>query len=87
MRSVTSRRFRQIYAELPTDVRLHAKRAYRLFRDPSHPGLSFKKVDDEANLYSVRIGIGYRAVGKLDGDQIIWFWIGSHGDYDRLLRT
>jgi len=49
--------------------------------------LSFKKVDDEANLYSVRIGIGYRAVGKLDGDQIIWFWIGSHGDYDRLLRT
>ena len=77
-----------MYAELPTDVRLHAKRAYRLFRDnPSHPGLSFKKVDDEANLYSVRIGIGYRAVGKLDADQIIWFWIGSHGDYDRLLRT
>ncbi len=35
---------------------------------------------------SVRIGIGYRALGVRKGEEIIWFWIGSHADYDRLLR-
>ena len=36
-------------------------------------------------MYSARVGIGYRAVGVLDGDAIAWFWIGSHANYDRLL--
>jgi hypothetical protein len=27
----------------------------------------------------------YRALGVREGDEIIWFWIGSHADYDRLL--
>jgi hypothetical protein len=27
----------------------------------------------------------YRALGVKEGDEIIWFWIGSHADYDRLL--
>jgi hypothetical protein len=36
-------------------------------------------------VYSVRVGLGYRAVGTLDGDVMIWFWIGSHADYDGLL--
>jgi hypothetical protein len=37
--------------------------------------------------YSARVGIGYRAVGVLDGDTITWFWIGSHANYDRLLEN
>ena len=37
-------------------------------------------------VYSVRIGRGWRALGyKTDGTTIIWFWIGSHADYDRIL--
>jgi hypothetical protein len=36
--------------------------------------------------YSARVGIGYRDLGALDGDTIIWFWIGSHADYDKLLE-
>jgi hypothetical protein len=32
------------------------------------------------------VGIGYRAVGVVDGDTVIWFWIGSHADYDKLLE-
>jgi hypothetical protein len=34
----------------------------------------------------VRIGLAYRALGVRDGDDVVWFWIGSHADYDQLLR-
>ena len=86
MRSFTSRRFRQMYANLPEQVRLQSLRAYQLFRrNPSHPGLNFKRVDDENNIYSARIGRGYRALGQLDGSDIVWFWIGPHSEYDRLV--
>jgi hypothetical protein len=54
-------------------------------RNPSHPGLNFKKVDEHNNIYSVRIGRGYRALGKVIGSEIIWSWIGSHAEYDKLL--
>jgi hypothetical protein len=57
-----------------------------LFRqNPSHPGLNFKKVDEENNVYSVRIGLAYRALGQIDGEAIVWFWIGPHGDYNKLV--
>lgn len=36
-------------------------------------------------VYSVRIDLDWRAVGVLQGDTMVWFWIGSHGDYERLL--
>ena len=36
--------------------------------------------------YSARVGIGYRAVSVMDGETVTWFWIGSHGDYDKLLK-
>ncbi len=63
-----------------------ARAAYRLFqREPSHPSLRFKLVHPSRPIYSVRIGLAYRALGVRDGDEIIWFWIGSHTDYDRLL--
>ena len=29
--------------------------------------------------------MGYRAVGTLEGDVMIWFWIGSHSDYNDFL--
>ena len=65
---------------------MQSRRAYQLFRrNPSHPGLNFKKVDDENNIYSARIGLRYRALGQLDGSDIVWFWIGPHSDYDRLV--
>jgi hypothetical protein len=70
-------------AALPDEVQAQARQAYRLFRaDPAHPSLRFKKIEQTENVYSVRIGLGYRALGVLDGSVIIW-WIGSHADYDR----
>jgi len=87
MNSRSTRRFRQLFAALPAHVQRQAQQAYRLFRqNPSHPGLRFKQVHADPPTYSVRVGIGYRAVGALDGDTAVWFWIGSHADYDKLLE-
>jgi len=34
-------------------------------------------------VWSVRIGRSYRALGKrTDADTIVWYWIGSHEDYN-----
>lgn len=87
MTSYTTRQFRQMYRDLPEQVRSAARRACRLFQhNPAHPGLHFNKVDDQAAMYSARVGIGYRALGTLEGDSIVWFWIGPHSEYDKLLQ-
>jgi hypothetical protein len=54
-------------------------------RDPSHPSLQFKRVHAKEPIYSVRIGLGWRAVGVRSDDTVVWFWIGSHAEYDKLL--
>ena len=84
--SHVTRSFRAAFAALPDEIQARARHAYHLFRDHSdHPSLRFKKVDQSENIYSVRIGLGYRALGVLKGAIVIWFWIGSHSDYDRLI--
>ena len=86
MNSRTSDRFRSAFGRLPLKVQQRARVAYRLFRrDPSHPSLRFKQVHASRPIYSARIGLACRALGVRDGEDIIWFWIGSHSDYDRLL--
>ena len=88
MNSRTTRQFRDLLAMLPEHVRKQARDSYRLFEhDPSHPGLRFKQVHHPPPIYSARIGLNYRAVGVLQGDTVVWFWIGVHADYERLLAT
>jgi hypothetical protein len=85
-RSHTTGRFRDGYAALPVTVQRQARVAYRLFKlDPSHPGLHFKKIHPKRPIYSARVGIGYRALAVLEGKHAIWFWIGTHADYDRMV--
>ena len=87
MTSKTTRRFREELATLPKPVRRQAGEAYRLFdRDPHHPSLHFKKVHTTQPIYSARINVDYRALGALRGGAIIWFWIGSHAEYEKLLK-
>ena len=63
-----------------------ARKAYRLFLDqPSHPSLNFKRVHTRQPIYSVRISFDYRALGVCEADTVIWFWIGSHSDYEKTL--
>ncbi len=87
MISKTTKRFRDALAELPKDIQRQAQESYKLFsQDPNHPSLRFKKVHATEPVYSARINIDYRAVGIMDGKEIIWFWIGSHAAYDKLLE-
>ena len=87
MTSRTTRAFRERFHRLPQEVQQQARAAYRLWRrDPRHPSLHFKRVHPTEPFYSVRVGRGWRALGiQRTPDQMLWFWIGSHGDYDRLL--
>jgi mRNA-degrading endonuclease RelE of RelBE toxin-antitoxin system len=84
--SRTTESFRKAYAGLPKYIQKQAKEAYQQFkRNPKHPSLQFKRVHSSKPIYSVRVSLGYRAVGVMSGSEIVWFWIGSHADYDRLL--
>lgn len=86
MKSRTTAQFRKAFAGLPRQVQQQTREAYRQFKqDPGHPSLRFKKVHSELPIYSARISKSYRAVGQLDGDTVIWFWVGSHAEYDSLL--
>lgn len=88
MKSRTTKKFRQALAELPDQVRKQARIAYQQFKkDPSHPSLRFKKVHQKLPIYSARISRDYRAVAQIEQDTVIWFWIGSHTDYDKLLSS
>ena len=86
MTSQTTERFRKSLAALPDHIQQRARQVYASFQqNPNHPGLQFKQVHSTRPIYSVRISLDYRALGVLDDDEMIWFWIGSHADYDRLL--
>lgn len=62
-----------------------ARNAYRIFRtDPRHRSLQFKKLEGTDEIYSARIGLGYRALATLTKDGALWYWIGTHADYDQL---
>ena len=88
MKSRATPRFWAAYHVMPPEVRDAAQKAYRLFREnPKHPGLQFKKVHDREPVYSARVTVAYRAVGLLENEGITWFWIGSHAEYDRLLKS
>src|SRR2546423_15659329 len=83
MQSRTTRHFWRLFHDLPPAAQQEAKRAYGLLQaNPAHPGLQFKKLEGEDNIYSVRIGLGYRALAVKEGDRVVWEWIGSHSQYD-----
>jgi len=84
MKSATLPSFWEDYEELAPDVRARAKKVYGLWsEDPFHPSLRFRCVNKSENIWSVRITLGYRAVGIMDHDTVTWFWIGSHDNYER----
>jgi hypothetical protein len=80
--------FWKAYASLPNEIKQRARTVYRLWRDNSlHPSLRFKQIHATEPIFSVRIGLGWRAVGVRSGEEMLWFWIGSHADYDTLISS
>lgn len=87
MKSRTTVQFRKRFTDLPETVQEQTRKAYRQFKeDPSYPSLPFKKIHPKLPIYSARINKDYRAIGQLEDDTVIWFWVGSHAEYDLLLE-
>jgi hypothetical protein len=77
--------FWKAYARLSEPNRVAARRAYAIFAtNPEHPSLRFKKLGGYDQIWSVRVNEQYRAVGERRGDTIIWVWIGTHNEFDKL---
>lgn len=85
MKSSTTPEFWRAYRSLPPEVRAQARKAYRLWaQNPRHPSLRFAPKGD---YWSVRVSQGWRALAREHKGTFYWFWIGSHDEYERLLRA
>lgn len=84
---LTLPRFWRYYRQLPGDVRDLADASFELLKaDPYHPSLHLKKIGRKKALWSVRVGAHYRALGMDKPEGIVWFWIGDHDEYMRVLK-
>ena len=80
-------RFWKYYQALPDKVQKLADKNFKLLKtNPSHPSLHFKKIGESKQLWSVRIGLQYRALGREKPEGIVWTWIGLHDEYEKLLK-
>ncbi len=87
MKSVTTSKFRACLEKLPDHIRVKARKSYSLWlENPLHPSLQFKQIHSISPIYSVRISLGYRALGVLEEDIMVWFWIGSHEAYNLMIK-
>lgn len=84
MKHRASAKFWSFYQQLPAKIRSLADDNYELLKsNPRHPSLHFKRV---GRFWSARVGDHYRAVAVQSDDDFVWFWIGHHSEYDRLIQ-
>ncbi len=77
--------FWRLLNQLPEQIQQMARERYADFiKDPGLPGLRFKKLQGTRDLWSVRLNDDYRAVCQRSGDTVVWVWIGSHREFDKL---
>jgi hypothetical protein len=86
VKSKATEGFWSCFSRLPVQVQSVATEKYKLWRqNPFHPSLHFKEL--YRDLWSVRINMQYRALARRRGELILWFWIGTHQEYDRLVGS
>ena len=84
MKHLARRSFWEGYARMPESIQRLADKNFELMkRDERHPSLHLKKV---GKMWSVRVGSDHRALAFDSKEGLVWFWIGTHHEYDRLLR-
>ena len=84
MNHFASSAFWDSYRRLPQSIQELADAHFALLKEnPSHPSLHFKKT---GKYRSVRIGMHYRALAVEIPEGLLWFWIGSHADYDKVIE-
>jgi hypothetical protein len=82
-----SKRFWKCHDALPSEVQALAKKSFKLLKqDPGHPSLQFKQLGG-GKMYSARVGLYYRVLGLPRQAGVHWFWIGTHGEYDKLIAA
>jgi len=80
----TTKRFWECYENLPDPVQKVSKKNFELLKtNPLHPSLHFKKL---GKFWTVRTGINHRALAIEDGEDFTWVWIGTHNDYERIIK-
>ena len=85
MRHFASPAFWEAYRRLPENVRGVADKNFQLLKtNPQHPSLQLKRV---GRFWSARAGLRYRALAVDVEGGLLWFWIGSHADYDAMLKS
>lgn len=83
MNHYASPHFWFLFRQLPTEVQDLATANYQLLvANPRHPSLHLKRI---GSYWSIRVGLHYRALGTDSDDGILWGWIGSHAEYDRII--
>lgn len=83
MKHFASEDFWVCYKKLPVSIQEVADKNFELLKENSnHPSLHLKKV---GRFWSVRVGIKYRSLAVEIDEGLIWFWIGTHAEYDKLL--
>lgn len=83
MRHYTSSDFWALYEMLPVDIQRLADKNHELLKEnPRRPSLQLKRIEE---LWSVRVGQHYRAIGIDVLGGIQWIWIGSHAEYDKFI--
>ena len=88
MKSVTTERFRLLFAEASSEQQMRILNAFRIWKDnPAHPSIRFKKVHTKLPIYSAHVDLDWRAIGILENDTVIWFWVGPHSKYEALLKS
>ena len=86
MKSHITSDFKKCFEKLPERIKQLAKKNYKIWqKEPNYPSLVFKRVSKKYPIYSIRIGLGWRALGIKREETIIWLWIGSHADYEKLI--
>lgn len=87
MISRITQEFKNLFLKLPKEIQSIAKNKFKIWKEhPNHQSLRFKQIHSKKKIYSLRISIDYRALGVKAEDVIIWFWIGSHSDYEKIIK-
>ena len=80
----TTPQFWKRFDALPQEAQLLARKNFKLLKqDARHPSLQFKQLGD---YWSGRVGLRYRALAVKDGSDFVWVWIGTHAEYDKLIK-
>jgi len=79
-----SRKFWQHYRQLPAAIQNLADKNFKLLKsNPRHPSLQLKTV---GQMWSARVGALYRALAVASGNDLVWFWIGTHAEYNKIVK-